>query len=130
MTSRTFSLPPIEQLHHGAVWFVTLDSVASQGKTGWDEVWAEKVGTREHLVLVTASWRGWPANDSRGGWWRSRLVVGDLGLREESEIRQDFRHLLLQTPPVRRNWRKDLACGRYDKKLWHLTWLREVSGVL
>ena len=127
---RIFPLPPLEKFVHGAVWFAVLDPVDSRGKVSWDEIWMGPKGSREHLVLISAAWREWPRNDQYAGWWRSRLVVGDLGERKEDEILRDFRRLVLQTPPVQRNWRKDLTHGRYDKAPWHLTWVREVTRVM
>jgi hypothetical protein len=111
-------------MRHGQVWAVVLEPLEQRRAIrSWDEAWRGPPTPRNRLVLVTAPWRAWPENDRWAGWWRSRLVVGDLDERAQEAILADFRQLLLQTPPVMRNWRQNLARGYVDKLQWYLTWV-------
>lgn len=123
---RVFPVPPLDELRHGAVWLVVLEPFTSKKPVrNWYEALKKPEQPRQHLVLVSDPAKGWPK--APGFFWRSRLVVGDLEKRAQEAILTDFRRLLLQTPPVLRNWRQGLATARYNKKSWHLVWHSQVA---
>jgi hypothetical protein len=126
---RVFPLPPLDELRHGAVWLVVLEPTTSRKPVrSWYEALKKPEQPRQHLIVVSDPAKEWPkASDF---FWRSRLLVGDLEKRSQEAILADFRRLLLQTPPVLRNWRHGLTTGRYDKKTWHLVWHSQVAVLL
>lgn len=131
MSHSQYPRVPVEQLRHGAVWSVDLEPVPSRrALTSWQEAWDGPKGHREHIVLITAPWSTLIPNTQWAGWWRSRLVVGDLHERSQEAILADFGRLLRQAPPVQRNWRRSLSRGRYGGVYWHLIWGREITTVL
>jgi hypothetical protein len=125
MSYRKYPLPPIEKFRHGAVWRVTLEEPKADAPRKTPEDIMRDHSNRDVLVLITAPWRKWAP--SKDYYRRSRLLVGDLKQREPGDILRDFRRLLLQTPPVLRNWHKSLAVGLLEKRLWHLVWETEVD---
>jgi len=128
VVAQLYPEPPLERLTHGAAWEVVLEAVVTRRAVrSWAEAWRGPPAPRPLLVLVTAPWREWPHNARWAGWWRSRLLVGDLSLRSQDAILTDFRTLLRQTPPVRRNWQQNLSFGRYEGVSYHLTWVRQVT---
>ncbi len=125
MGYRRFPVPPIEKFRHGAVWRVTLEETKSDAARKTYEDVVRDHSNREVLVLLTAPWRAWPPH--KGYYWRSRLLVGDLRRREPADVLSDFRKLLLQTPPVLRNWRKELGMGLFEERRRHLVWEAEID---
>jgi hypothetical protein len=125
MAYRKYPLPPIEKFRQGAVWRVTLEETnADAPRKNYEDVVRDHSNC-EVLVLLTAPWRAWPPH--KGYYWRSRLLVGDLRRREPIDVLRDFRKLLLQTPPVLRNWHKDLEMGTFEGRRRHLVWESEID---
>lgn len=121
--------PPLHRFRHGAVWRVMLERTLSRNsRRTWKEVWDGDPQPREYRVLLTDPNYDWPEHPLH--YWRSRLVVGNLAKRKEEDIYKDFRRLLIQTPPVLRNWRKNLSEANVDGHKWHLVWVDEVASVL
>ena len=131
MPKRIYPLPPIERFHQGAVWSVTLEPVLHRrAARSWAEAQEGPPKNRDHIVVVISpTGRRW-ANPRWGGWWRSRLVVGDPLLRAQEAILATFRTLLHQDPLVQRNWHQDLSGGRYARLSWHLVWQAEIAVLL
>jgi len=125
MRYRKYPFPPVEKFRHGAVWKVTLEETNADAPRKTYEDVVRDHSNREVLVLLTAPWREWlPHKDY---YWRSRLLVGDLKQRETPDILKDFRRLLLQTPPVLRNWRKMLGMGFFEGRPRHLVWESQID---
>jgi hypothetical protein len=115
-------------MKHGQVWEVVLEPpVSTRTVQSWDEAWRAPLTPRGRFVLITAPDKGWPWNARWAGWWRSRLLVGDPGKRSQEAILTNFYALLRQTPPIRRNWRRDLAKGYVDRIQWHLIWVTPLT---
>lgn len=123
---KEFPDPPILQLRHGAVWQVVLEAAKKTGvKQSWAEGWAKEPEHRQHLVVVS---QPFGPRDRPGIFWlRSRLIVGDLEKRPVDDIMADFRKLLLQTPPVQRNWEYTLARVHYKGYARHIVWDKEIT---
>lgn len=125
---RKFPPPPIERFKHGAVWHVVLEECGRDTAKRDYEDMAHDYARLNVLVLLTAPWREWPANENY--YWRSRLLVGDRQKRAVVDIMRDFRRLLLQTPPVLRNWHKSLDVGLFEKRRRHLVWESQVDLIV
>lgn len=127
MGYRKHPLPPIEKFRQGAVWHVVLEETRADAPRSTYKDVVRDHSNREVLVLLTEPWREWPP--SKYPYWRSRLLVGDIKRRAVQHILNDFRRLLLQTPPVQRNWRKMLTMGFFEQRRWHLVWESQIDVI-
>lgn len=116
---------PVDELRHGAVWRVTLMPRRKRLHTDLATAWETLDDPFDVLVLVTLPYREWPR--SHFNYYRSRILVGDLRYRLPEEAIDDFKRLLRQTPPVLRNWRKNLDVHRERGRVYQLLWSARVT---
>lgn len=120
-------LPPSHDFRHGDIWLVTAHPVEHRRmKSTAAAVLAAPPTEHDYYVLLTQPWTTWPRAPYR--YYRSRLVVGDTQLRGEEAIAQDFRKLILQTPPVQRNWSSNLTHYSTRGQTYMLIWREVVSN--
>ena len=105
--------PPIERFHHGQVWKIVRERHFHPHEVRLGEA---RVRDENYLVMVITptglEWR------SKTGWFRTKLVIGDLKRWPEKEIWTDFTKLLYQPRPCRRNYTANLKMNHRDYLFW------------